>query len=225
MIGGLDVGVFKEAGRRYDIRMRLERRRTATTPRRSSASTCARATATWSSCATWCASSSARRRRRSRATDRQRSVTVAANLDGKPARRGDRGRARDRRGGAAAERARSRWRATPSRCRRASSQAGIAIGLGVLVIYMVLAAQFESLVHPLTVMLALPLAMTGALGGLLAVRPDAEPVQPDRDPAAVRAGHEELDPARRLRATSCARGHGQGRGDPHGGADPHAARC
>jgi HAE1 family hydrophobic/amphiphilic exporter-1 len=46
-------------------------------------------------------------------------------------------------------------------------QAGIAIFLGVLVIFMVLAAQFESWVHPLTVMLALPLAMTGALGGLL----------------------------------------------------------
>ena len=25
MVGGLDVGVFKEAGRRYDIRMRLEK--------------------------------------------------------------------------------------------------------------------------------------------------------------------------------------------------------
>jgi len=42
----------------------------------------------------------------------------------------------------------------------------LALGLGVLIIYMVLAAQFESLVHPLTVMLALPFAMTGALGGL-----------------------------------------------------------
>ena len=41
------------------------------------------------------------------------------------------------------------------------------MGLGILVIYMILAAQFESLVHPLTVMLALPLSMVGALGGLL----------------------------------------------------------
>jgi HAE1 family hydrophobic/amphiphilic exporter-1 len=47
-----------------------------------------------------------------------------------------------------------------------AAQMGLALGLGILVIYMVLAAQFESLVHPLTVMLALPLAMTGALGGL-----------------------------------------------------------
>jgi HAE1 family hydrophobic/amphiphilic exporter-1 len=46
------------------------------------------------------------------------------------------------------------------------SQFGFAIGLGLLVVYMVLAAQFDSLIHPLTVMLALPLAMVGALGGL-----------------------------------------------------------
>ncbi len=41
--------------------------------------------------------------------------------------------------------------------------------LSILVIYMVLAAQFESLVHPLTVMFTLPLATFGALGGLWAM--------------------------------------------------------
>lgn len=38
--------------------------------------------------------------------------------------------------------------------------------LAAIVIYMVLAAQFESLIHPLTVMFTIPLAAFGAFGGL-----------------------------------------------------------
>ena len=42
-----------------------------------------------------------------------------------------------------------------------------ALVLAVILIYMVLAAQFESYIHPLTIMLSLPFAFIGALLGLL----------------------------------------------------------
>src|SRR6059036_2322253 len=45
-----------------------------------------------------------------------------------------------------------------------------AFGVALLVVFMVLASQFESLVHPFTVLLAVPLAVTGALATLFAVR-------------------------------------------------------
>ncbi len=38
--------------------------------------------------------------------------------------------------------------------------------LGLLVVFLVLAAQFESWIHPLVIMLTVPLAIAGALGGL-----------------------------------------------------------
>ena len=41
-----------------------------------------------------------------------------------------------------------------------------AFGLALVVVFMVLASQFESLVHPFTVLLAVPLAVTGALAVL-----------------------------------------------------------
>ncbi len=44
--------------------------------------------------------------------------------------------------------------------------AGLALLLGVVFIYIVLASQFESFIHPLTIMLTLPLAMIGAIVAL-----------------------------------------------------------
>src|SRR5439155_13474319 len=41
-----------------------------------------------------------------------------------------------------------------------------AFGVALLVVFMVLASQFESLLHPWTVLLAVPLAITGALATL-----------------------------------------------------------
>ena len=35
---------------------------------------------------------------------------------------------------------------------------------GILIVYMVLAAQFESFLYPFIIMLALPLSLIGALG-------------------------------------------------------------
>lgn len=43
---------------------------------------------------------------------------------------------------------------------------GLALLLGVVFIYIVLASQFESFIHPLTIMLTLPLAFVGAILGL-----------------------------------------------------------
>ncbi len=43
------------------------------------------------------------------------------------------------------------------------------MALALVIVFMVLASQFESLVHPLTVMLTVPLAIIGALGGLWAL--------------------------------------------------------
>lgn len=44
---------------------------------------------------------------------------------------------------------------------------GKSLGLAVILIYMVLAAQFESFIHPLTIMLSLPFSLIGAILGLL----------------------------------------------------------
>lgn len=51
---------------------------------------------------------------------------------------------------------------------QAFSSLGLAMALAVVFIYMVLASQFGSFVHPFTIMMALPLSVIGALAALLA---------------------------------------------------------
>ncbi|MDI6783382.1 MAG: efflux RND transporter permease subunit, partial [bacterium] len=47
------------------------------------------------------------------------------------------------------------------------SSIGLALILAIIMVYMILASQFESFIHPFTIMLSLPLAIVGALGALL----------------------------------------------------------
>jgi HAE1 family hydrophobic/amphiphilic exporter-1 len=165
MVGGMDVGVFKEAGRRYDIRMRLEEEDRMDPAQignlyvRSGKTGDVVELRNLVDIQTGAAPSAITR------TNRQRSVTIGANLQGRTL-------------GSAIEEAQQVAKeilpegvtlalsGQAQAMQEGAAQMGLALGLGVLIIYMVLAAQFESLVHPLTVMLALPFAMTGALGGL-----------------------------------------------------------
>ena len=164
MVGGMDVGVFKEEGRRIDIRMQLEDERRSDPSAIGSLYVRNRqgepvALRNLVSVDRGAAPSEITR------TGRQRSVAISANLEGK------------RLGDAIQDAEAVAAEILPPEVRLAAvgqaesmaegvSQFGLAMLLGIIVVYMVLAAQFESLVHPLTVMLALPLSMVGALGGL-----------------------------------------------------------
>jgi HAE1 family hydrophobic/amphiphilic exporter-1 len=164
MIGGLDIATFKEEGRRYDVRMRLEEHARSDPASIQQLFVRTRGGGVVEmrnlvDIQVGAAPSEITR------MDRQRSVTISGNLEEKEL------------GTAVAEAREIAAEILPEGVTLGlSGQAeafqegvaafGLALGLAVLVIYMVLAAQFESLAHPLTVMLALPLALVGAFGGL-----------------------------------------------------------
>jgi hydrophobic/amphiphilic exporter-1 (mainly G- bacteria), HAE1 family len=50
--------------------------------------------------------------------------------------------------------------------RRSFRDLAFAFGLALVLVYMILAAQFESFVHPFTILMAVPLALIGAIGAL-----------------------------------------------------------
>jgi multidrug efflux pump subunit AcrB len=59
------------------------------------------------------------------------------------------------------------WHGMQKEMREMSQALAAALGLALVFIYMVLASQFESFLHPLTIMLSLPLALVGAVFALV----------------------------------------------------------
>jgi multidrug efflux pump len=59
------------------------------------------------------------------------------------------------------------WRGEAGDFKDNSSAIYFSFALALVVVFLVLAAQFESFIHPLVIMMTVPLAVTGALAGLL----------------------------------------------------------
>jgi HAE1 family hydrophobic/amphiphilic exporter-1 len=164
MIGGLDVGTFKESGSRYDIRMRLDRaeRDTPTAIEElmvRSGDGSLNLLRNLVTLETGAAPSAITR------IDRQRAVSITGNLDGIVLAEAVK-RARNYAAEILPQGVTLRVAGDAAEMEEAGRQFMLMLGLAVLVIYMVLAAQFESFLQPLSVMLALPFSMVGALGGL-----------------------------------------------------------
>ena len=95
---------------------------------------------------------------------RQRQVTVLANLEGKPL--GDAIKEVDGMAAALPGHLDRSWTGMAEIMEESARNMGIALILAIIIIYLILAAQFESFVHPFTIMLSLPLSVIGALGAL-----------------------------------------------------------
>ena len=89
---------------------------------------------------------------------------------------------------------------------KAGRQSFLIFGLALLLVYLTLAAQYESLVLPFIVLLGVPLAVLGALGGAVGARVRQRRLLPDRPRHADRACGQELDPDRGVRRAAAAQG-------------------
>jgi multidrug efflux pump len=63
--------------------------------------------------------------------------------------------------------ARISWRGEAEELKDSGSLIYLSFGLALLVVFLVLAAQFESFIHPVIIMMTVPMAMAGAMVGLL----------------------------------------------------------
>ena len=87
----------------------------------------------------------------------------------------------------------------------AGGKAVLIFGLGILVVYLTLSAQYESFALPFIILLAVPTAVLGALGLVTPARHVERCVLPDRAGDADRAFGEELDFDRGIRGADSRR--------------------
>jgi len=97
--------------------------------------------------------------------DRQRAITLFASLEGKPL-----GEAKDELDEIAGRILPSdylpRYQGMADTMKESFGFLLFALMLGIIMAYMILAAQFESFIHPITVLLSMPLSFVGAFGAL-----------------------------------------------------------
>jgi multidrug efflux pump subunit AcrB len=101
--------------------------------------------------------------------NRQRLVTVAAGLSGRSLGEITDDIARKLAAAGLPAGYEARFRGETERMQETFSNMLLALGVAVLFIYFALASQFESPIHPLTIMVSLPLAVVGALATLFLV--------------------------------------------------------
>ena len=88
------------------------------------------------------------------------------------------------------------WTGMSYQEKQVGGQATVIFGLSLLVVFLLLAAQYESWANPLAVILIVPLALLGVVIAVAAARFRQQHLHPDRRRSADRAGEQERDPHR-----------------------------
>lgn len=168
MMAGDKVGEISTDGQRYDVRMRLDevfRQRAEDLLAFKLRSTTGQLVAMSNVVSVQPGTGAAKIDRQ----NRQRQVTIFANLKDKAL-----GTAVDEMNARAKDKIPASmvtdWAGQGDIMAESFRNMGIALLLAIVIVYLVLAAQFESFLHPFTIMLSLPLSMVGALGGIALAR-------------------------------------------------------
>ncbi len=139
-------------------------------------------------------------RRRSTTSNRENVVIVQANVAGQPLDRGDEGhQCRAREAAAPAGLRASRYGGESRDQAEVFTRIFTALGVAVLLMYLILVVQFGSFLDPLAILVSLPLSLIGVVLALLITRRHAQHHEPDRRHPADGHRGQERDPAHRLR--------------------------